>query len=458
MQVKTMINKAFLYFTLLFNPCLYSIAESSFGVTSDVGISDRAEKKKIVVFSMRSTGGHKAVSDAMYEAFEKRNIECKVVYLEDYQFIDTGTNFERLVTSASFNPDLAQKAYNFFLNSNSAKITGPIYKTVNYLVASTVRRKKFTDLIIEEKPDAIIFVTPFGLDNLVASVGNINSIPIFIAITDVFPHVGWFISCAAKTKVHYVSPSDCVYWELKKRYRNANVEIHNINGLPLRTPVTLSRQEARASLDVSDDECLILVTSGSVGTEWMFELLQYIAFLSEEKYVCNKKYVFIFGKSQDLCDASKTFLKEHSVQHHISPIGYTKDMLRYISAADVVIGKAGPTIISEAMLCKVPCVLLDLIAHEKPNINHFIHDCRIGVVADFSPESILEKTDYIIQHRQSFVENIENYIPNAAYVMDKMRECIFDKRDFHYESFLKNTGAEDVVDVVMKVIAREEDN
>ena len=86
-----------------------------------------------------------------------------------------------------------------------------------------------------------------------------------------------------------------------------------------------------------------------------------------------------------------------------------------INKADVFVlpshSEGMPKALLEAMACEIPCIVSDL-----PTLREIIKDGVNGLVCEHSPESILEKIEYVLEHNKESVE-----------MADKARKDIVEK-------------------------------
>lgn len=434
--------------------------------------SKQSNDQKIIIISMRATGGHKSVSDALEAEFKRIGAECVVIYVDDFirYMIASPLIVEKIYSHSKFmnsnyavfveqfsNNIVYQKMYNFV----AYDIFQEIYK-------SNINTSAVSKKIHSENPSAIIFVVGIAaqLTNKIADYfcnQGQKTVPMFVMPTDLSADlVPWFVKASEnKYALHYLTCGPGLYHEALKHYANTSVAIHNINGLPIRKIDNISKSDARTKLGISPGKEVVLICAGSIGTQWMVSLLEY--FIDHDMSE-HRQYIFIFGKSMNLAIQARHICNNrHITQDKIKVIGFERDILTYMKAADVFVGKAGPTVLSELAQCQTPAVLINSHIHEQPTIHHFVTSQHAGIVAEFNPHSILDKINHVMQNHSDYMNNLRVYIPNIEYVrQEEQRLAVANSKadDSSYgndtrsifDKYKDNTGTQDAVRYVIDVL------
>jgi UDP-N-acetylglucosamine:LPS N-acetylglucosamine transferase len=428
--------------------------------------SEPSNGQKIVIISMRATGGHKSVSDALEAEFKRIGAKCIVLYVDDF--------IRYMIAS----PLIVEKIYSHskFMNSNYAVLVEQVsnnivYQKVHNFIAydifqeiykSNINASVVLKKIHSENPSAIICVVGIAaqLTNKIADYfcnHDQSIVPMFVIPTDLSADlVSWFVKASENNyALHYLTCGPGLYHEALKYYANTNVAIHNINGLPIRKIDNISKSDARTKLGISPDKEVVLICAGSIGTQWMVSLLEYFI---DHDLSQNRQYIFIFGKSENLARQAQCICNDrHIPRDKIKVIGFERDILKYMKAADVCVGKAGPTVLSELVQCQTPAVLINSQAHEQPTIHHFITSQHTGVIAEFTQRSILDKINHVIQNHSDYMNSLRLYIPNIEYVRQEEQRLEithsnpYDTRSI-FDKYKDNTGTQDAVRYVMYVL------
>lgn len=142
------------------------------------------------------------------------------------------------------------------------------------------------------------------------------------------------------------------------------------------------KEAVRKRLSLDTKPLTFLITSGSLGNE---ESSQFLTFFLNQKRPL--QIVFITGKNTGLLEKTKYF--EHQNKNPLVTIrvlGYEKRMAAFMKAADLILGKAGPNTLFEAVAAGTPFFVTNYGGvQEKGNIE-IIQQYHLG----FTPQNMKE--------------------------------------------------------------------
>lgn len=147
--------------------------------------------------------------------------------------------------------------------------------------------------------------------------------------------------------------------------------------------------QVRMELGLSPNASVFLFQTGSEGTE---EILNTIKKLVTLPTTTRKgiEIVLSCGRNANLYKKAMTFKKQVERPFRLYPLPLKTPLIDYMRAADLVIGKAGPNTIFEAVATKTPFFATSYLSgHETGNLE-IINDYKIGLVAK-KPLDILSK-------------------------------------------------------------------
>ena len=138
----------------------------------------------------------------------------------------------------------------------------------------------------------------------------------------------------------------------------------------------------RQKLDIPKNNLTILVTAGSVGTNFILKILP--TFL---QYSNPLTVIFSCGNNKSLkaiLDNTIRFHKHLPRSKHVilKTLTFTNDLHKYMQAADLVIGKAGPNQIFEAIATRTPYFAITHIAGQESGNLDMIREFNIGMVEE----------------------------------------------------------------------------
>lgn len=203
-----------------------------------------------------------------------------------------------------------------------------------------------------------------------------------------------------------------------------------ITGNPVRSELLkITRKEARAKLGIDNDMPVLLSFGGSLGA---MRINQAVSGLIKWHNDSGKFYhIHGTGKS-GYCDFMDS-LKEVNLSNKIDIREYISDMDICMSAADLIICRAGAITLSELLACGKPAILIP-----SPYVaeNHQFHNAmtlkRIGAA------EIIEEKDLTNERLIGVVSNlIENKPRLSQMSAAATKGAIFDSNDRIYEIIMK---------------------
>ena len=157
-------------------------------------------------------------------------------------------------------------------------------------------------------------------------------------------------------------------------------------GNPLRTTLgTLTREEARAKLGIAENEFFLLSFGGSLGAPAVNRVAAMLgrSFVPKHK---NVRHIHV-GGNRNFEDAKKIFAEYGIPAEGSTELrDYLYDMPTYLTAADLVISRAGAMTLTELACAKKPAIL---IPYPDATDNHQYENAK--VLADAGAAVLLEE-------------------------------------------------------------------
>ncbi len=145
-------------------------------------------------------------------------------------------------------------------------------------------------------------------------------------------------------------------------------------GLPIRLDFGQAqpeRAQARAALGLAQRPTVLLLGGG----EGMGALESIAAALASMLARCNGQLAVICGRNQAL--ASR--LASQAWPAPVRVAGYVDDMPLWMAAADLLVSKAGPGTIAEALACGLPMILSSFVPGQESGNVRFVEENGVGV-------------------------------------------------------------------------------
>jgi UDP-N-acetylglucosamine:LPS N-acetylglucosamine transferase len=319
---------------------------------------------KNVLFAISDTGGgHRSAAAAMAAALgDRAHIRCIVSDML------RATGFPGLRTAPEIYDYCSRKQLwlnnLFFTKTNSIKRINLLTKFV-FSQASLMIERELDRL----SPDLAVSVHPLVTGFLIASRQDRRAAwPIVTVVTDLVTiHASW----ATPGADLYLVPTE----EARQALIRHGIARNRIllTGFPVhpkfsRTP--LNRVEARRALGINQERFSILLAGGGVGAgniaDWVKEL---------EKNCRDKQVMVVTGRNKELFNHLQEVRTRFAGLH---VYGFVDNMEMLMAASDIIITKAGPGTIMEAVALSRPLIITEAVGiQEIGNIN-FVANNQLG--------------------------------------------------------------------------------
>jgi 1,2-diacylglycerol 3-beta-galactosyltransferase len=266
-------------------------------------------------------------------------------------------------------------------------------------------------LITTVQPDVIVSIHPMLNHVTIEALQDLGlSIPFITVVTDLVSiHHSWFAAGASS----YIVPTE----QAKQLYLKRGLDPTRVHvlGMPIDPKFTLpvaSKEELRRKFELQPGLPVVLLVGGGEGSGGLQAAVRAIsqARLPVQLLIVtgrNKRlYVHLQGTRSHLHAPAKVF-------------GFVQNMPELMHASDVIITKAGPGTICEALACGLPLILNSYVpGQEEGNVDYVLSN-GVGVLAHDSAELVdalrrLVKPGSQIMRRQ--VENAKRISrPNTSF-------------------------------------------
>lgn len=215
------------------------------------------------------------------------------------------------------------------------------------------------------KPHVVIGTGGYVCGPLVLAAAS-SGIPTLIHEQNAFPGLTNRILARFVTHV-------CVTFEDSLKYFPRGKKI-SLTGLPVRPEIlSADRSIARKNLSLAEDKLTVVITGGSRGAR----SLNYAMGAVYQKLQNEKKLQFYHITGQTGYGEALAFLKENGIKTAENPqikmVPYLYQMEDALAAADMIIGRAGASFLSEVMVRGIPSILAP---YPFAAANHQEHNAR----------------------------------------------------------------------------------
>lgn len=310
---------------------------------------------KILIISSDTGGGHRSAAAAIVAGVQK--------------FFDGESYAVRVVRAVEESHHLSAKLvrlYNWLLR-NRQHWMKYYYWWINHVRPETSKffQKRCVPYVVDlfERwcPHIVVSVHPltqhiFG--RVLKELNLADRIPLVSVVTD--PCYGFWKGWACDAVTLYLVASE----EARQQLIDYGVapERIKISGLPVHPkfayPGEEAAQAARSALGLDPEKFTVFVNAGWIGGGNIPQIFRELV-----RGELDVQAIFLAGKNEDLRAAAETIALE--APFPIKVIGYSDEIEKLMSAANVMISKLGGLTTFEALACRVP-IIADVITEPMP--------------------------------------------------------------------------------------------
>ncbi len=345
--------------------------------------------KKVLILSASVGAGHLRAAEALEKAFRQMNAAEEVKNIDVLNY--TNPLFRRLYG----------KAYLDMVNT-MPEVLGWMYDSLDKpwenerrrLALDRLNTLPLINLLKKEKPDLAVCThfLPAEIISWLKAKGKVD-FPQTIVVTDFDAHAMWlchnyeqYFVALEETKIHLAKigipgdkitvtgiPIDPLFAVPKN---NAKIGIPaekiTVTGIPI-DPIfaeSKDRYAMREKFGLDRDSSTILVSAGGFGVGNIEHLLEALSDLQTPSQI-----VAICGRNKELKTKLEKLAREKLNNERVTfkPIGFTREMDEYMSAADLIVGKPGGLTTSEALAKGLIFVVVNPIpGQEERNSDHLL--------------------------------------------------------------------------------------
>jgi 1,2-diacylglycerol 3-beta-galactosyltransferase len=356
------------------------------------------DKRRILILTADSGFGHRSAANAVAAALKQRKeSECEVSIINPIEdrrapfFLrDSAADYDRVVRKA---PEL----YRFGYDLSDNEIPSFLIERVVTVSMYEIMR----DLVRKSQPDAIVVTYPLYQAPL-AALFTINQacIPMISVVTDlVNVHRIWFSPDVELCLV----PTQAVH-SLALEYGLPQDKIR-ITGIPV-SPVFAQQGKDKAAVRQAlgwDPDRITFLAVGSRRVGHLLEMLNVI-----NHFGAPIQIVVVAGKDEELYRQLKDI--DWHIPAHI--YDFVENMPELMQASDAVICKAGGLIVTEALACGLPILLVDVIPGQEEGNRDYVLESSVGLML----ETPLEMLETLAHWLADGGAEMKEYAQNSAQV------------------------------------------
>ncbi len=358
-----------------------------------------------VLFLMSDTGGgHRsaaeAIAGALVNDFPERYHVTLVDVIERTAIVPFNHVAEWYLPFTTYAEFLWRLL--FYLTNNRVVVRGS-RRFVDLLMGRSLRR-----LLREQSADLVVSVHPVlnaAPQRALRATGS--HAPFVTVVTDLFSaHRIWFNPAVDLTIVPTDGARDV---GLRCGVRPENMKVV---GLPVSLQFLENRKskaEYRVELGLDLERTTVLIVGGGEGMGRIFDIVRAV-----DAARLPLQLVVIAGRNQKLYRRLQAF-------EWLGPVrvqGFVTNMSAWMSASDLIITKAGPGTISEALACGLPILLSGFLPGQEEGNVTFVQESGVGILCE-NPAEIartlvgwLSPADHTLAHFAACAKQLAR--PQAA--------------------------------------------
>jgi 1,2-diacylglycerol 3-beta-galactosyltransferase len=343
-----------------------------------------------IVFLFSDTGGgHRSAAEAILEAMSSEFPGKMTAELVDIFKDYAPTPLNR---AASIYPPLSRMPEMWGLGyklSDGARQA----RTFTTLVWPYIRRAS-KKLVRENKCDLIVSVHPFANSPVLRAIKNDHQNFMTVVTDMVSTHAFWYDNRANLVVVPTA--------EAKERGICYGVDPEKIHvvGLPVAERFChppSDKKKVKKDLNWSEDLPVILLVGGGEGMGPLEKIARAI-----NDSGLKASMAIVCGRNAKLKTTLETY--QWNIPTHI--YGFTRDMPNFMAAADILVTKAGPGTISEALIAGLPIIIYSRLPGQEDGNVFYVVNHKAGVWAPHPERVVAAIQDWILDppKRQKAVE------------------------------------------------------
>lgn len=347
-----------------------------------------SEKLRILVFSASFGGGHRSAAESIrryYEAHHPDTVDVKVVDFFD-EFVPSLNVLAKFAyqQSVQFFPS----AYGTFYDLSNRLPTNPVVHELKLM--GMARAASYID---DFAPDAVISTFPVA-GGVVADIKETRPLVSATVVTDFGAHRTW------------LHPATDIYFVACKEVREDLVvrgipwERVVVSGIPIheRFSQALEKPSCRKDLGLADRFTVLLTSiAGTPGD---------VKDLALQLASMGVQVAAVAGKSERLRKRLDPVAGDNEL---VKVYGFIEEMQKMMTAADVLVGKAGGLTVSESLAMRLPLIIYNPVPGQEIYNVDFIVNYGAGLLAR-DEEDVVEKVRFLSSH----ADRLEQMSGNAG--------------------------------------------
>jgi len=335
--------------------------------------------KKILILMSDTGGGHRSTAEAIAEGLE--HVRPGEFDVQLFDFIADGTPFPLNRGGRLYRPavDYGRALWGCFWRMSDH----PRRMAVLLSLFIPWARGRLVQLLHRTRPQAVVSVHPLSNHLAVQSTRRLNHpIPVITVVTDLMrTHVSWFCPrvemCIVPNHLARQKALAC----------GLSPEKIKVVGLPVSLKfeqLKAEKSEHKEELGLRPNLPAVLLVGGGEGMGKVFRIARTVAEAN-----LPAQLLIATGRNTSL----RQRLERMDWKIPTKVFGFVDNMPELMAACEVIVTKAGPGTISEAIACGLPMIISGAIPYQEDLNVAYVVDNRVGQLAEQPREivSLLQK-------------------------------------------------------------------
>lgn len=297
----------------------------------------------VLILMCDSGGGHRSVADAIAGALEHLFPGRYQLHLSD--IIADGFPFPLNLAGRMYGPvvNCLPRSWGLLWHLSNGRRRSPLLLRM----VSPLGDGRIRDLLLKSRPDLIISTHPWGNHMPARLLKELDwKVPLITMITDLVSIHHWWL--CPDVDLCLVPTEEVRQLALEAGFEPEKVKAVGIPvNLKLANPAK-TKAELRREMGLEEDRFTVLLVGGGEGMGDVFPIARALAQAS-----LDLQLVVVTGRNEKL----KARLERVSWEVPTRVLGFATNMPALMHAADLLISKAGPSTISEALACGLPMLI-----------------------------------------------------------------------------------------------------
>ncbi len=349
-------------------------------------------ERHIILFYSNTGGGHRAATEAVREELESRYPHVPVI-MEDFLLRGTFWPFTESDRFYAWSVERVPWLWKTLYEVTSHPfVFRPLVRATGVVLLPRLRR-----FYAQYRPRLVValhpLLTTLPLEALRSwEDGKAPRVPFATVMTDLTTfHPSWL---EPRVDVLTVPTREAYERAVALGFPEEKIRVL---GLPVRRAfrhLPQDRRAVRRELDLQPDRPVVLLTGGGQGMGPVEPIAVHIA-----RRVREAQLVIISGRNERL----RRRLEARSWPLPVRVLGFVHDMHLWMSASDVLVSKAGPGTIAEALICGLPILLYGYVPGQEEGNVEFVEKHGIGAYRP-RPEDLARELVTWLSDPQRYLE------------------------------------------------------